>query len=53
MDTISTIERWFDQQGFGAEFLANFLVIESNKKLLVPGALISITNGVMTIQSPA
>jgi hypothetical protein len=52
-DTISKIERWFEQHGYGLEFTANLLVIESNKQLLVPGALVSITDGVMTIQSPA
>jgi hypothetical protein len=53
MDTIATIERWFAQHGYGVEFTANLLVIESNKNLLVPGAIVSISNGVMTIQSPA
>lgn len=52
MDTIATIERWFVQHGYGVEFTANLLVIESNKNLLVPGAIVSISNGVMTIQSP-
>jgi hypothetical protein len=52
-DTVSTIERWFEQHGYGVEFTANLLVIESNKTLLVPGALVSLTNGVMTIESPA
>ena len=52
-DTVSTIERWFERHGYGAEFTANLLVIESNTTLLVPGALVSLTNGVMTIQSPA
>jgi hypothetical protein len=53
MDTIATIERWFQQHGYGVQFTANLLVIESNKNLLVPGAIVSISNGVMTIQSPA
>jgi len=52
-DTVSTIERWFEQRGYGVEFTANLLVIESNENLLVPGALVSLTNGVMTIESPA
>jgi hypothetical protein len=52
-DTVATIERWFERHGYGTEFTANLLVIESNRTLLVPGALVSLTNGVMTIQSPA
>jgi hypothetical protein len=53
MDTVATIEHWFAQHGYGVQFTANLLVIESNKNLLVPGAIVSISNGVMTIQSPA
>jgi hypothetical protein len=51
-DTIATIAKWFDQHGYGVQFGANLQVIESNENLIVPGALISISNGVMTIHSP-
>ncbi len=52
-DTVSTIARWFEQRGYSRRFAANLQVIELNKNLLVPGALVSIANGVMTIESPA
>jgi hypothetical protein len=52
-DTVSTIAYWFEQKGYGVQFAANLQVIDLNKNLLVPGALVSITNGVMRIQSPA
>ena len=52
-DTVSTIAHWFDQQGYSRQFAANLQVIDLNRNLLVPGALVSISNGVMTIQSPA
>jgi hypothetical protein len=51
-DTVATIAKWFDRHGYGVQFGANLQVIESNENLLVPGALISISNGVMTIHSP-
>jgi hypothetical protein len=51
-DTISSITKWFGQHGFAVQFAANLQVIEDNQELLVPGALISISNGVMTIHSP-
>jgi len=52
-DTVSSIAHWFDLRGYEAQFAANLQVIESNKKLLVPGATVTIASGVMTIQSPA
>jgi len=51
-DTVSSIGKWFGQHGFATQFAANLQVIEDNQDLLVPGALISISNGVMTIHSP-
>lgn len=51
-DSVASIARWFGQHGYGVQFAANLLVIESNQNLLVPGAIISISNGVMTIHSP-
>jgi hypothetical protein len=51
-DTIASIAKWFDQHGYSVQFGANLQVIESNENLIVPGALISISNGVMTIHSP-
>jgi len=51
-DTITSIADWFDLKGYGAQFAANLQVIEDNRNLLVPGALISISNGIMTIHSP-
>lgn len=51
-DTVSSISKWFGQHGFAVQFAANLQVIEDNQNLLVPGALISISNGVMTIHSP-
>jgi hypothetical protein len=51
-DTVSSVERWFDQHGYGTQFAANMQVIEDNENLLVPGAVVSISNGVMTIHSP-
>jgi hypothetical protein len=51
-DTVASIEKWFDQHGYGAQFAANLQVIDDNQNLLVPGAVISISNGVMTIHSP-
>jgi hypothetical protein len=51
-DTVASIANWFDQHGYGVQFGANLQVIESNENLIVPGALISISNGVMTIHSP-
>jgi hypothetical protein len=50
-DTTASIAKWFDQHGYGVQFAANLLVIESNENLIVPGTLISISNGVMTIHS--
>jgi hypothetical protein len=51
-DTPASIAKWFDNNGYGRQFGANEQVINANKQLLVPGALITIANGVMTIQSP-
>jgi hypothetical protein len=51
-DTVTSIAKWFDQHGYGVQFGANLQVIDSNENLLVPGAIISISNGVMTIHSP-
>jgi len=51
-DTVASIEHWFDQRGYGTQFAANMQVIEDNTNLLVPGAVVSISNGVMTIHSP-
>lgn len=51
-DTVTSIRNWFDRHGYSAQFDANLQVIQSNTDLLVPGALISISNGVMTIHSP-
>jgi hypothetical protein len=51
-DTLASIAEWFTQHGYGVQYDANLQVIDSNKNLIVPGALISISNGVMTIQSP-
>jgi hypothetical protein len=51
-DTVSSISNWFGRHGFAVQFAANLQVIEDNQDLLVPGALISISNGVMTIHSP-
>ena len=51
-DTVASIAKWFDQHGYGVQFAANLQVIDSNVNLLVPGAIISISNGVMTIHSP-
>jgi hypothetical protein len=51
-DTLASIEKWFDEHGYGAQFAANLQVIDDNLNLLVPGAVISISNGVMTIHSP-
>lgn len=51
-DTVQSIQNWFDAHGFGVQFAANLQVIESNEDLLVPGAIVSLSNGVMTIHSP-
>jgi LysM repeat protein len=51
-DTVSSIAKWFGQHGFATQFAANLQVIDDNQDLLVPGALISLSNGVMTIHSP-
>ncbi|MFZ0667031.1 MAG: hypothetical protein WAM97_14860 [Acidimicrobiales bacterium] len=51
-DTLGSIQNWFSAHGYGVQFDANLQVIEDNADLLVPGALISISNGVMTIHSP-
>jgi hypothetical protein len=51
-DTLASIAEWFTQHGYRVQYDANLQVIDSNKNLIVPGAIISISNGVMTIQSP-
>jgi hypothetical protein len=51
-DTVGSIQNWFDEHGYSAQFAANLQVIDDNQDLLVPGALVSISNGVMTIHSP-
>jgi len=51
-DTVATIQSWFDSHGYAVQFAANLQVLEDNEDLLVPGALISLSNGVMTIHSP-
>jgi hypothetical protein len=51
-DTVESIEQWFDAHGYAAQFEANLQVIEDNADLLVPGAIVTISNGVMTIHSP-
>jgi hypothetical protein len=51
-DTLASIESWFDRHGYGTQFAANLQVIEDNQNLLVPGAVVSLSNGVMTIHSP-
>jgi hypothetical protein len=51
-DTVPSIQNWFDQRGYSSQFAANLQVIDDNQDLLVPGALVSISNGVMTIHSP-
>lgn len=51
-DTLGAIGRWFVEHGYGRQYAANQQVITANQSLIVPGELISITNGVMTIKPP-
>jgi hypothetical protein len=51
-DTLAIIAKYFDSQGFGAQYAANLGVIDSHTNLIVPGEVISITNGVLTIHAP-
>ena len=51
-DTLGAIGRWFVEHGYGRQYAANQQVITANQNLIVPGELISIANGIMTIKPP-
>jgi nucleoid-associated protein YgaU len=50
-DTLSGIAEWFKLHGYGVLYAANEAVIGSNPNLIVPGERITITKGVMKLNS--